>query len=532
MNEQACKLLLPFIVPTEDRKRRFGEDMEKAAVLCLAEMGRKKRVEKLVFTAQFYYPAWLVPWGKRSVLFDGMGIATHAVTYDVLPEVQEFIGDVEESGKSREAYSAFLSDSLNYFKKFAGQENKTVNGLIANPDFIRDVVPYLKEVKRVRKELSDRVFLAPALDESTVSSIVQDLTGVRDLVKRDIENLRKSMSLLNRATRNHVKATHEEIKETKKKFDQKVADLKPSIAEEIQRIKRRYSEKITKLAEEAKPQLRRLHRERAKLEKTIQENRAKMERCEAEIKSCKLRKDKEGERRWKKEIKRCEKEISDVEKEIKTLDEKIEGEEANKKREIAKLRSKCDKKVGKVNKKLRGLEASRDGEIQMDQKEIESLEDFTSTIINQIDNLVTLKKKALDELNGLGVSKKQIRRALVHIPAYLVCYRKNLEERYEMYPPSFAGSLGILTKFKGVFGVAKAKSLLKPRSEPLTSFLNQLLVLMDQDPVFRKNVLDAGVKANILGTAESRSEVKRGLRKLREEKWISESEFETLSSLL
>ncbi|MEA2089793.1 MAG: hypothetical protein U9O89_03430 [Thermoproteota archaeon] len=540
MNEQVSKLLLPFITPAKDRKTSFGKDMERAVILCLAEMERKKggglvggkEGEKLAFIAQVFYPVWLAPWKERSLLFDGMGVAGYTATYSVLPQVQEFIEDVEESGKTCEAYSAFLSDSLNYFKNFASEEEKTVNGVIVNPELIQDFIPYLEEMKRITEELSDRLFLAPALDESTISSTVQDLLKIRKLVEKDIENLQKIMDLLNNTTIKHVKTIQKEIKEVRKRFNRKIADLKPSVMEEIQRIKREYNEKITKCTQEAKPQLRRLHQEHAKLEKTIEARIIKIERCEAEVKSCKLRKDEEGEFRWKKEITRCRKEISEVEKEIKALDEKIEAEEAKKKREIANLRAECDEQVEEANKKLRELEASRDGEISMDQKEIELLEDSTSTIIDQINNLLTLKKKALDELVGLGLPKAQTENALVHIPTYFVCYEKNSEERYQLYSPSFAGSLGILTKFKGVFGVSRVKSLLKPRSKALISFLNQLLDLMTRDPVFKKNLLDAGFEANIFGTTESRLDIEIGLKRLREEEWISQSELESLSSFL
>lgn len=540
MNEQVSKLLLPFIVPAKDRKKSFGRDMERAVILCLAEMERKKsgglvgdkEGEKLALIAQMFYPMWLVPWKERSLLFDGMGVAKYSVTYNVLPEVQEFIEDLEESSKTREVYSAFLSDSLNYFKNFAGGKEKTVSGLVVNKEFIQEFMPYLEEMKTTKNESSEKVFLAPALDKSTISSTVQDLLKTRKLVEKDIENLQKIMSLLNNTTKEHVETTRKKIEEVKRKFNKKIAELKPSVMEEIQRIKRKYNKKITKCTQKAKPHLRRLHKEHAKLEKTAEARKIKIERCEAEVKSCKLRKDEEAELRWKEEIKKCKEEISDLEKKIKALDKKLEAEEAAEKREIVELRAKCDEQVEEANKKLREEEASRDGEISMNQREIELLENSTATVISSINNLLMLKKKALDELNGLGFPKEQPEKALVYIPTYFVCYTKNSEERYELYAPSLAGSLGILTKFKGVFGGSRVKSLLKPRSKALTSFLNRLLVLLTQDPVFKKNVLDAGVEANIFGTNESRLNIAMGLKKLKEEEWISESELESLNKFL
>jgi hypothetical protein len=92
--------------------------------------------------------------------------------------------------------------------------------------------------------------------------------------------------------------------------------------------------------------------------------------------------------------------------------------------------------------------------------------------------------------------------------------------------------MGIKTKFKRVFGVAKIKSLLQQRSKFITSLLNQLLTVIEHNPVFEKEISDAGVKANILRTKDLRKRVRIGLERLTDEGWISENEFQTFSELL
>jgi hypothetical protein len=107
-----------------------------------------------------------------------------------------------------------------------------------------------------------------------------------------------------------------------------------------------------------------------------------------------------------------------------------------------------------------------------------------------------------------------------------------LKKRYVVYPPSIVGSMGILTKLKGVFGATKMKSFLQPRSKAIAALLDQLVILTEENPVFEKEISDAGIKANILGTTELRIGIKRGLGELRDENWISESELESFSELL
>jgi len=50
--------------------------------------------------------------------------------------------------------------------------------------------------------------------------------------------------------------------------------------------------------------------------------------------------------------------------------------------------------------------------------------------------------------------------------------------------------------------------------------------------VFEKEIGDAGAKANIFRTKESHRRMQKGLKGLKNEGWISESEFQTFSELL
>jgi hypothetical protein len=92
--------------------------------------------------------------------------------------------------------------------------------------------------------------------------------------------------------------------------------------------------------------------------------------------------------------------------------------------------------------------------------------------------------------------------------------------------------MGIFAKLKGVFGATKMKCFLQPRSKAITVFLNQLVTLIPQNPMFEKEVTEAGIQDSVLRTKKLRIGVKRGLKKLKEEKWISKNELQTLSKLL
>lgn len=89
----------------------------------------------------------------------------------------------------------------------------------------------------------------------------------------------------------------------------------------------------------------------------------------------------------------------------------------------------------------------------------------------------------------------------------------------------------VITKFKGMLGISKVRSMFQPRSKAVSNILGQVVTLIEQNPVFEKEVDDIGFDANILQGTE-RERIKRGLVDLRNENWLSLSETEDLCSML
>lgn len=540
VSKRVARLLLSFAVPTEDRMKAFTKEMEMAAILCLVESERdkgggfisKRVAEEIGFVAEACYPLWLIPWGKRNLLFDGLNIITHKLSYDVLPDVQAFADEVGGSGETRETYSVVLSDYFNYFQGFTGKEEKAIDGLITSSDFIQDFMFFLPEAKAIRKPMTDKIILSPALDKSAVSSSVRGLSDLSVSLKRDVGNLREAMKLLSTATKKRVSAIRGEIRKTQKEFNKKIARVKSSVAKKRREIKRKYDQGITNLSRTFEQQLQNLHQERVKAEKDKQRLTVEIDRCEAELRSSRIRKDEVGELQWRQRIKEHRKMLPTLDKKIKDVDKRIKDINAAKTLELSKLRAEYDAQVEAALADLREVEASREAETRMRQQEVELLEERSSMIINKVDKLMKLKEAAIKEIEGMGMPKSRRRYALIYLPFYLACYRRDMKKRYVVYPPSIVGGMGMLTKFKGVFGSAKIKSLLRHRSKPITNFLNQITPLIMRNPVFEKETSDAGTQANILRTKESLERIKKGLEELKSEEWISESEFLELKSIV
>jgi hypothetical protein len=92
--------------------------------------------------------------------------------------------------------------------------------------------------------------------------------------------------------------------------------------------------------------------------------------------------------------------------------------------------------------------------------------------------------------------------------------------------------MGIKTKLKGVFGAGKMKAFLQSRSQAMATLLDRLVDLTRENPVFEKEITEAGIQANILRKTELKEGIKKGLTELKDEGWISETEFQILNERL
>ncbi len=153
-------------------------------------------------------------------------------------------------------------------------------------------------------------------------------------------------------------------------------------------------------------------------------------------------------------------------------------------------------------------------------------------IINQMNEMAKSEKAVLNELDRISMPRRKKAYALVYLPFYLARYEMEGKKRYVVYPPSFVGDMGILTKMKGALGAAKMKAFLQPRSEAMTESLDQLVPLIQKSPMFEKEVTEAGIQNSVLQIRKLRMRVRRGLKELENEKWISKKERKAFVKLL
>lgn len=511
--------------------------MERAALYCFAELERekggglilRKPEEKLVFLAEFCYPLWLIPWSRLSLLFDGLKTTTHTLTYRSIPNVKTFIENAQRSLKTLETYMAFLSDNINYFQVSSDEKAMAIDALIVQSDFLKEFDLYLSQAKEIETLSSEIVFLQPAIDESTISSMTQELENLKLDFKEDVDILYESMKLLNKTTRNFVKTIRNKIKAIKEEFSAEIKKQESVIMPKVNRINEEYDEQITKLTKNFEKQLLPLQKEKVKFEKTKEQTLNKIERCNVEAKTCAANKDVVGERKWKEKANETKKEFSEIENKIEELEEKIKEIEDSRSLETFRLRSEWEAKVKEAKRDLLELESSRDAKIQIHTQEIEKLESLTSTIIDHVDTIVKLREANLTNLEKLRIPQKHKTVTLIYMPVYLACYKAEQKKRYVLFSPSVANSIGFTTKLKGALGRAKVKQLLVPRFRAITSFLNKFPALIERNAAFEREIYEAGDKADISKASSMREQIKNGLERLKEEGWFSEKEYKAFT---
>jgi DNA repair exonuclease SbcCD ATPase subunit len=375
-------------------------------------------------------------------------------------------------------------------------------------------------------------FLSPIVDESLISSIIHELESLKSSFQADIEVLHEGIKFLNKATRNFVKTVRSSIKAVKEEFNLEIRKQEDIVKQKVNRINEEYDQQTLKLTKNFEKQLLPLQKEKVKLEKAKEEALKKIERCNIEAKACAVNKDSVGEKKWKEKANETKKELSQIEKQIVEIEDKMKKVEESKSAETFKLRSEWESKIKEARKDLIELEASRDAKIQIRKQEIEKLEGLTTNIIQQINNVTRIREEDLVNIEKIGIPQKYANPSLIYIPLYLACYQTEMKKRYVVYPPTAANSIGFTAKIKGALGKAKVKQLLTPRFKTMTSLLERLPTLIEKDAAFAREIHEFGEKTDMLKTTSTREGMRNGLKKLREEGWLSEKEYEDFNRKL
>ncbi|MEM2385907.1 MAG: hypothetical protein QXO67_02885 [Candidatus Bathyarchaeia archaeon] len=540
MSSRIERLKLPFTISAENRKEPFTENMEKAAMYCLAELERakggglilKKPEEKTIFLAEFHYPFWVAPWNGLNLVFDGLKQSSHKIAYKVVPNAREFFENASRSSKSMETYMAFLSDHVNFFQAPSEEKTLALDALVADPAFLGEFARCLAEAKPLETQEAVGAFITPHVDELTVLSAAEELERLKLEFEAEAGVLNNCIKFLNKTARGFLKDIRGKIKAVKEEFEAEIRKQEEAVAQKINRINEDYEEQRVKLMKDFERQLLPLQKEKVKLEKMKEQTARKIEQYNLEAKTCAASGDLASEKRWKEKASEAKKELSEIERKIEEMEKQIEELEENREAETFRLRSEWEAQIKEARKGILELEASRDAKIQIYQEEMARLENLSTNVTRQISSIVKMREADLAGLTKLGVLQTYKHLSLVYVPFYMACFEMELKKRYVVFPPSAANSIGLTTKLKGALGRARIKHLLTPRFRAVGFLLERISRLIEADAAFAREIYEVGEKADLLKNEAERKAIGEGLKKLKEEGWLSDKEFETFNQKL
>ncbi len=533
--------VLPFAVSSEDRTRAFTKDTEMAAILCMAEADRekgeshilRKTDEKFAFITEACYPLWLAPWNGGTLVFDGLGVTSHMLSYGALTDIKTFNRCIRHGTRTNRAYARTLAQNAERLRKSSNKEQKTIEALIANHELVRDITTYLRASRwNAEKPTKSRAVLTPMISRGQISDAVRELSELRATVDRDSKHLDTGMKLLNETTKQKVRTIRKQVRNLRRQFNRKTKKTRRKTAGRIKRIQSTYNARIKGITRRSRNRLQLLHNHQTDLKKTQRHLTSEVRHIQTKMKISKRHKGRESKPQWERRLKKTKKRLATVEKRLRQTQEAMRNTEAIRTRQVSQQSLEREARIDQATKTLRELQAVRQVTIKRKQQEIKPLLDSASQIAAELNEVAESKKEALHKLDKMKMPVRKKKPTLVYVPLYLVRYEKEKNKRYAVYPPSIAGNMGIMVKMKGALGAQKMKTLLQPRSKALTEFLNQLVTLIQKNPLLERELTDAGIHDSILRRRKLRIAVKRGLKELRKENWITKNENQSLGKLL
>jgi len=533
------KVVLPFTIPSEDRRVPLRRRMELAAIFSLAELTRdkggglisKKPAEEILFISEVCYPFWFIPWKRRTLIFDGFDMNSHTISFDILPDANIFIQELKGSSKNLETYSAFLSHNLNYFEKSYGKGQKVIKGLIMNLDLTDDLLTLFHKAKRVKGDL-EKVSLPLIMDKSAIKTSIRELQKFEKTLEEDVKKLSEITKVLMKTTERHINAVKAEIEKTKKRSNLKINNLMSKIAKKTEKTRKFFDKKIIKISRDANQKIQSLSEEDAKLRAEKDHLNSYIEQCKNELSAAQETKDKKQEKYWQSELGASRKRLLKIGKRLKEIEKKIKEMESTRDLKISQLKSEYALKAKEYMTEVRQLEAARDAKIKINLEATKSLEKLTSQIVGQINRLIETRNLALKNLREMGCPIYKRKATLVYMPFFFACYSRDLKKRYVTFPPSIANTMDGVSKIKSALRPYIIRSMLQEYSLPIANLLKNIVTSIQENSMLEDRIFKICMKSNLLKQKAFRREAEKGFKELSEEGWLSEEELQTLTSRL
>ncbi len=528
--------VVPFVVNDEARKQPFSEDMELAAIICMAESERKKSgfldrsSENLDFICKMHYPIWLMPFRGKCLLLDGM-FTTEARLASVTPSDPEtFIEHLKRHANNLQMYREALNEQQETFAKFAEKNGQSVEGLIVDEGLIsafRDLISL--ESADSGESHQNVPLLNPRIDGQEALKIYEKIRTHSTKLESSVKGLGFALSSLDEQSKWHIDKVKKELQQTGEEFDTKLSELKSQVAQKKANLMKERDAKTDAIVGAHGKEVAAKISQKHKLDDEL----LKLEQAKAEYeKRKKLRekkKDEVGKDRWKVRARNVKQQISTLRNKSRTLSTFIDQVQKEDNKSTAKVQSAYQKLLDEEDLKVSDLQEKRDSLVAEANGLIEEIEQSSQQIGQKIRNLIEQIKEAMSNVERSTMSRKVEKPIVMGIPFYAVRYDSKNSARYGLQSPVIAQAPGgIMMKIRKTFHTGsldrRIGTLLKPRNRDIEIFFETFRTLIEKNPDLDKIVNGMSGVCNVLKKTGLTSSLESGLAKLEEEGWIGPGE--------
>ena len=533
----ASTLVPPYAIKGNGRKKCFSEDVELAAIVCLAEAERKKKpglfgageAEALAFLSKLHYPLWVIPHDGMNFLIDGMNIHENKILYSKPPDIEAFVEHLRRSSNVQELYRSALRSHGETFSDFLSQIEISVRGFIADQKLLSDVGNFSHEIATKTADSSELKSLIPAqVNEKRAVDICSRVVEHLQRLESEIKGFQFAIDTANKETKRHVGKLQTEARHIREEYNLKVSDARVEVDKTKEKLEQERDEKIKKIVKIHQKQVnsrlverRRWNRELLKLEQNRSEFGKRRE----------LRKqkgDEIGETRWNARLRDVKNGIAIARGKIKSLSDFIQRSNKETEKTKKNLRDTYQKLMDEEEKKVTELENLRTTELGKKDLEIDELQEETLAIVGKIEQLIERKNERTLVIKQAAIPWKTRTPILFYLPFYLIRYKNGQKDRYRIVPPVIAQeNIGLIKKIRNKLRYSlqsRMNTLLKPRSKNLKILLDHFEKKMLENDEMQKTVNNVGNSRNLLTFESFEEKIKKGMEDLEADRWIKSEE--------
>jgi len=538
----SASLILPFAVPSVDLRMGVSPAMEVAALLFWAEEKRRQRgflnstEKELVSLSKLHYPLWAVPWEDASLIVDGLNLLSSTIAFQTLPDVIEFIDDVDRGTLIRERFHGALAKHEKTFGELSKIVQIKVNGLVSNDELLSALNDYIKETVQLKQAGDDAPLLVPLkLDREAAVQRGRKIPRLQKQILSEVRSLEYASGLLSQASRFHEEMILKEANLIRESYEAELNKLRPVVDKKVNQLLKELDARMSKINRLANSELAQREKERQRRERELQMLELKKADSLRRLDLRKRKHDSAGEAHWKQRAKIEETKIEEAKARIRTLTEFIEKTRAQNQADIEKLRQGYQWLIDQEKRKILDSELQRDSIVAGKQKEIDRIKHLTGSIVNDIEELTQRKRDQETRLKKLAMSWPLDEATLICVPFYLAHYRAEDKTEFQVLPPSIVtrkqGIARTLQKtLRSLGSTSRTRLPLKPRSKTLSKMLDSVIVgKMESDETFRDSLHETVTSGNILVMPNFKHMFSKGVEELRAERWIDQKDVDTLT---